>query len=124
MAARTLVLILGLALVQTVSAQAQDLKVGDEVKTPNYTGTVTEVINKDQSNEQVRVETHEEIKSSAIYGSGEVEKVETKKLSARERRLQKAQESNFVFTGISLPKFGVDVGVGGIGFGSHFGRGR
>lgn len=121
MALKGLVLILGLTLVHTVSAQTQDLKAGDEVLTPNYAGTVTEVINKDQPNEQVRVESKEDIKTSALYGSTEVEKVEKKKISARERRLQKAQESGYVFTGIALPRIGLGVSIGPIGFGARAG---
>lgn len=121
MAVRCLVFILGLTLVHTVSAQSQDLKVGDEVLTPNYAGTVTEVINKDQPNEQVRVESKEEIKTSAIYGSTEVEKVKKEKFSARERRLQKAQDSGYVFTGIALPRIGLDVGIGPIRLGARAG---
>ncbi|MGE3760289.1 MAG: hypothetical protein AB7H97_21165 [Pseudobdellovibrionaceae bacterium] len=124
MAVRTLVLILSLALVQTVSAQSQDLKEGDQVLTPNFAGQVTEVINKGEVNEQVRVQSNEQITTSAIYSSGQVEKVGQKKLSARQRRLQRARQAEFNFTGISLPSIGFAVGIGGIGVSSYVGPGR
>ena len=110
MSSRVIELILCLAFLQTVSVNAQQLAEGDKVQTPHFTGQVDEVINKGSVNEEVRVSSDDEIKTSAIYPSEQVQK-----LSARERRLLKAQEAGFVGVNISVPMFGVAVGVNGTG---------